>query len=45
MTRIGTYRYVPHDRVFWYLARGWKMFGLGAYHRHFSVGMFKGKLR
>ena len=42
-TRIGTYRYVQHHRVKWYLARGWQAFYLGHYHGQYSVGMFKPK--
>lgn len=38
---IGHLRYVPHDRVAYYAARGWQAFDLGPYHRLFSVGMFK----
>lgn len=41
MKRTGTYRYVPHHRVRWYLARGWVAFSLGPRHGRYSVGMFK----
>lgn len=39
--RIGTYRYVPRERQYWYLARGWERFDLGPYHGLWCVGMFK----
>lgn len=38
---LGLFRYVPHDRVAWYLARGWQPVDLGHYHGQFSVGMWK----
>lgn len=45
MKRWGTYRYVPHDRAAYYIARGWQPFDLGAHHRCYAVGMFKAARR